>query len=66
MNLDRVFFILRIVVPILMAATAFVVLWEWTNLHWGVCLILSIGFGLIDVFILAPLTDKMTDKTSLD
>lgn len=66
MNTDRVLSFLRIAIPIGMAGFAFALLTALTNLNLFIVLGLSIAFGLLDVFVIAPLTFKSVDKPKKD
>lgn len=62
MNVDLLAKVLRIAVPIGMFAVAFVLLTLLTDLNLFIRLIISLGFGLLDVFVIAPWTDRSVDK----
>jgi len=58
MNVGHLIIALRIAVPILLFGATVMILQVFTNLSWEACAILGLFAALLDVFVIAPYSDK--------
>ncbi len=58
MDVGRLLFVLRIVVPIFLFLATILALQILTDLSWVICAVIGLFVGLLDVFVIMPYTEK--------